>query len=332
MSSKFALLFLLMLSLVPALPVRAQDPETLREGPFEPTILQVAKEGAAVRSEPGFLFKQLRTLEKGQQVSVVRRQGSWLRVRSGGWVAIADLADGSRPLPSEQVGTVLRVTSEGVRLRGGAGTGHPVIGTKGKGDQLIGLERQGDWWRLESGGWVFSSLVEEQGPAMAGPDSGGGSGRAAATPARQVRRWSYMDLNGTLFEILEVDKRARFLAGLRQAMRETGVLEDDWTYLRLVISVQEGQRSFRYSPAPRGNPVSVVALEQGESKRFGSVYVQGPVDRIPVHLRGFFKGQEVNPGERFEGLLMFRPTLDPARIESVQMLISGRPRTFFESE
>lgn len=333
MSCKNALPLLMSLCLALAVPARAQDPSGFEEGALAPTAVQAAKDGVVVRADPGFLFKEVGQLEKGRQVVVIGRTGDWLRIKTGGWVAVADVADASRPLPADEIGTRLRVKSDAVRLRGGPGTDHEIVGRREAGAELLGLEREGDWWELQGGGWVYGSLVDELGPLLAAPDSGSGGNEVVPGGGRPqpVRRWSYMDLNGTLFEIFEVDKRAQFLAGLRQAMRDTGVLEDDWTYLRLVISVQEGQLAFHYSPAPDGNPVSVVARDRGESKRFGSVYVQGPVDRIPIHLRGFFQEQTVEAGERFEGLLMFRPTLEPAEIEKVQMLISGRARTFFES-
>ncbi len=332
MSPSNLLLVALALSLALAPDASAQEPSSLREGPFDPVTVQAAKDGAAVRAEPGFLFKKLRSLELAERVRVNGRKGDWLRLRAGGWVSLSDVADATKSLPGESSAMGLRVTSDGVRLRSGPGTGHDVVGRRGSGDRVTGVQRQGDWWELAEGGWVFASLVEEVGPVDAPMPAGASTSAARPPEGTPVRRWSYMDLNGTLFEIFEVDKKARFLAGLRQAMRETGVLEDDWTYLRLVISVQEGQSSFHYSPSQRGNPVSVMSQVGEELKRFGSVFVQGPVERIPMHLRGFFQGQAVHAGERFEGLLMFRPTLDPAQIQGIQMRISGRTRTFLESE
>ena len=90
----------------------------------------------------------------------------------------------------------------------------------------------------------------------------------------------------------------------------------------------EGRFSFRYSPANDGNPVSVT---DSQGNRYGSVYAQGPLERIPMHLRGFFEDQVIAPGERFEGLLMFRPTLDARDIATVKMRISGKVREFFET-
>lgn len=334
MSPRNALLLVLALSLALVPTVSAQDPSTLKEGPFEPVILLATKGGVAVRAEPGFLFKQLRKLEKTERVAVNGRKGDWLRVQGGGWVSIADVADASQALPDDgpAATTKLRLTSDGVRLRAGPGTEQEIVGRGASGDLLVGVQRQGDWWQLEGGGWVFVSLVEELGASAPASVAKAPIATSPKPQGRAVRRWSYMDLDGTLFEIFEVDPNARFLAGLRQAMRETGVLEDDWTYLRLVISVQKGQRGVRYSPAHDGNPVEVQAMVGDERKRFGSVYVQGPVDRVPMHLRGFFQEQTVEAGERFEGLLMFRPTLDPSQIDSVRMKIKGRPRTFFESD
>ena len=237
-------------------------------------------------------------------------------------MAIGDVADASRPLP--RVGPArARITSQGVRVRSAPSTDGDIVGGKSAGDLVEIVGREGDWCRLASGGWVHGSLLQELGEAAGAPDGPGPS-----ATAREVRRWSYMDLNGTLFEIYEIDPKSPLIAGLRQAMRSTGVLEDDWTYLRLVISVPKGRFSFKYSPSGSGNPVYAI---DREGNRYGSVYAQGPLERIPMHLRGFFQEQVVAPGERFEGLLMFRPTLDAATIESLHMRISGQVRELFET-
>lgn len=318
-----AALAALALALYGAVPAAAEDPEQLPEGVFAPVLVQAADEGVSVRAEPGFLYRELRRLSRGERVTAVRRSGPWLGLRPEGWVAIADVADASRPLP-RQGPALARVKSDGVRVRSGPGTGHEIVGGRAAGDRVEIVERQGDWRRLADGGWVHGSLLEESSrPRVGAPD---GAGPVAA--AQKVRRWSFMDLNGTLFEVYEIDPRAPLIAGLRAAMRETGVLEDDWTYLRLVISVPDGRFSFRYSPASDGNPVSVT---DSKGDRYGSVYAQGPLERIPVHLRGFFQDQVIGPGERFEGLLMFRPTLDAREIESIKMRISGQVHELLET-
>jgi hypothetical protein len=293
----------------------AVPPEDLPEGPFPPVQLSALDDGVPVRSEPGFLYRTLRELERGETVTVDGRKGSWLHVRPAGWAQAAlfgepETAEGSEPVR-------LRVTAEGSRVRSGPGTEHAVTGSRRAGELVEGVEQRDGWWRLADGGWLHGSLLqatdEEAGPAR---------------PRRlePLRRWTYMDLNGTIYEVGEIDPASPIVPGLRRALRETGMLEDDWTFLRLVIFVPAGSDGVLYAPARQ-----VVSVTDQAGQRYGSVYVRGPVERIPMHLRPFFVPHRIEPGQRFEGLLLFRPTLDPSRIADVQMALAGGPRTLYET-
>ena len=113
---------------------------------------------------------------------------------------------------------------------------------------------------------------------------------------------------------------------LRRELQKVGSLEDDWTYLRLVVGVPPGPVRFNYSPERN----TVVCLD-AKGERYGNVYTRGPLQRLPDHVRGFFVPKTVEPGERYEGVLLFRPTLKPSEVDEVSMFVGGRLQRFFVS-
>lgn len=297
-------------------------PSDLPEGPFPPAVVAALEDGAVVRSEPGFVYRVIAELDSGEQLIVDQRRGAWLRVRPQGWVLVDHVgpADARGPAPVAG-GRRLRVTRDGSRLRGGPGTDHAVVGQLSAGDVVRAVGREGEWWELGRGGWVHGSLVEPAGPAGSPP-----RGTGAVGPASDPRRWSFMDLNGVMFEVVQFEPGSSLQEALRRAMDQTGVLESDWTFLRLRIGVPPGPFRFHYSP--RKNTTLVV---DGQGERYGNVFLQGPVEKLPAALRQFFLPQTVHPGEQFEGILLFRPTLDTDAITEVSMYVAGRLRTFYES-
>ena len=110
-------------------------------------------------------------------------------------------------------------------------------------------------------------------------------------------------------------------------MGKTGLMEDDWTFLRVAITVPDGPFRFNYSPARNSTHVVTKA-----NKPYGNVHVEGPVGRLPNGLREFFLPHVVLPGERFEGILLFRPTLKMRDIAELSMRVSGRLNRFYWSE
>ena len=68
-------------------------------------------------------------------------------------------------------GTQASVTTDGINLRGGAGSDQPVVGQLSSGDSvdLLGASADGAWWRVaaDSGvGYVSSSFLEATGQPM----------------------------------------------------------------------------------------------------------------------------------------------------------------------
>lgn len=73
---------------------------------------------------------------------------------------------------------VLVVTGDRVNVRFGPGTDQKIVGKVSLGQIVIGLERRGDWHRIElgggrSGGWVHASLVRDL-PSGTGASPTGG--------------------------------------------------------------------------------------------------------------------------------------------------------------
>jgi hypothetical protein len=302
----------------------------LPEGKFPPEPGVAIEDGVPVRSDPGYLYREINHLREGTEVLVDERVGDWLHVRPSGWVLLEHLRS-----PTEQPALItLRVLTDGARVRSGPETSSEIIREHRRGDLIRAEEKVDEWWKLVDGGYIFARLTERQeSVTRRRPDvDGKGLGELATADLENLigrdslKRWSFMDLNGVMFEITEIDPRSGFVPALQQAMQQTGVLETDWTFLRLVIGVPPGPYRFNFAPDHNTTLIRDVAGE-----KYGNVYVQGPLSKLPTALRAFFESQTVHPGERFEGILLFRPTLEIEKVAEVSMMIGGKLRTFYET-
>ena len=143
----------------------------------------------------------------------------------------------------------------------------------------------------------------------------------------KLRRWTLMDLHGTTFEVREIDPRSEFLHSLRREMRATGVLEDDWTFMSLVIAAPEDSPyRFHYEP-----DVNATVVIDTEGARYPNVYVRGPIDRLPAHLRRFLDSATVEQGSVYEGIVLFRPTLKTRQIHEVWFFVGDRLQQLYPS-
>jgi uncharacterized protein YgiM (DUF1202 family) len=377
------------------------------QGAFGPEAYVAKEASVPVRSEPGFVFREIRFLRRGEEILVDAKQGAWLHVRPEGWV----LQDHVVPVAEKETLSRKRLvaTRTGARVRETPATTGAVVRALELGEVLQGDGPDQGWWKLEGGGYVSATVVQvedepsegeavETAPApdgrpqmwvVAGASAnvrtGRGTefpvvrtvGRGTPIPVTRVdggwcevpggwvrqdllqapaadapavtraaeraeraerpprasprlgdgpRRWSLVDLNGVLFEVTELGPRSQ-VAPLKEQLRQTGVLEEDWTYLGLSIGVpDDGEYRFNYDP---DRNTTVVVDTSGQ--KYGNVYARGPVDRMPGHLRKFFVKQTIGPGERFDGLLLFRPTLKVSQIEEVSLVIGGRLQKLYES-
>lgn len=137
-----------------------------------------------VRSEPAASAAVSGNLAGGAIVTVTDEQHGWLKVRAGsvsGWVAgyylkrtsgaaasSAGSSSGSTSVKAPVKTTAASsgtatVTASSLRLRGGPGTGHEVVGSLQSGDKVTILLRQGEWSRVRTAGgtvgWVASEYL-----------------------------------------------------------------------------------------------------------------------------------------------------------------------------
>ena len=152
---------------------------------MEPITVQITNDYVNVRSGPGTGYEKTGTLEGGQEVELteVQRNGvyKWGKC-SGGWICLdytnydAVLAGNSGGASGEYMedasgtasndtiiatGTVIKCTS--LRVRAGAGTGYPTIGTLYTDDQVEIyeiVEASGMSWGRISKGWICMSYVQ----------------------------------------------------------------------------------------------------------------------------------------------------------------------------
>jgi uncharacterized protein YgiM (DUF1202 family) len=104
----------------------------------------------------------------------------------------ATVAPTAAPVVTYNVPTAI-IQPERMNVRGGPGTGFPVVGSVGQGDALAitGMNPVGDWYRValnQAGdtGWLFGSLVQVGGPADAIPTLSEAELPAAPTPEPQA--------------------------------------------------------------------------------------------------------------------------------------------------
>jgi uncharacterized protein YgiM (DUF1202 family) len=350
----------------------------------------VAKEdGIPVRSDPGFVHRELHQLSRGEEVVVDGRRGEWYHVKPDGWIFQGHLVTKAE-LAAQSI-VELIATKEGARVRETASTDAAVLRTLARGDSVRAKGSKDGWWELVDGGFIADGFVRESGkeavqeddqgnavPWVVGADSAnvraspnttaavirklghgeivpvtsvadgwcevpGGYVRAdlllppaarepvprrtLEKPAEGTRHWSLVDLQGTAIDIVDINQTA-VLQSVREAMRETHVLADDWTYLGISIGVpKDAADSFTYDA--EHNTVVVV---DASNQKYGNVKLRGPVDKLPMDVRQFFLPMVVNPGEKMDGIILFRPSLKVADITDLSMYFGGRLQQFYPSD
>lgn len=324
---------------VPAAEASAPSPlDALPEGDFPVRVVLAKQDGVPVRAEPGFVYKEVNHLAKGREILVDGRKGPWLRVRPAGWV-LAEHVEEPPVVPPPAPRTVLQSLKEGARVRSGPATDQAVVRTLPLGAQVEAEANENGWWKLADGGWVFGELVKEVGrrdPPASAPDAPSAlPGREGASPTTAQDfarvnsdvRWSLMDMHGIMFEVSPISPRSPFLAVLKREMKATGILEEDWTYMRLAITVPPGPYRFNY--APDANATIVL---DAEGTRYGSVYLRGPVERLPSPIRELFMPATVSQGQAWAGILLFRPTLNPYTVREITMFVGGRLQKLYRTD
>jgi uncharacterized protein YgiM (DUF1202 family) len=166
-----------------------------------------------LRAGPGTDFDIVGTVDEGATVLIVAQDptGAWFRLTDGTWIASDLLVEppslpvaestplageattptaGETPTPAETPGlaqtqSVTVTVNADANLRAGPGTTFDVVGGANLGDviTIVGQNEAGDWYLIDTGNWVFSTLVtdeipegipvvDEQGTILTGPNAG----------------------------------------------------------------------------------------------------------------------------------------------------------------
>jgi uncharacterized protein YgiM (DUF1202 family) len=300
-------------------------PAEAAAAPPEPTTLVVVRDGARIRESPRTDAAIINTLDADATVEAVLQQDGWWQLATGGWINSAVVRPraaspsgagaAAQSSPSRATGWV--VAAETANVRSSRGTGSDVVKRLVRGD-VVAVTGVIDGWAQVQGGWVREDLLQAPAPR------GSGSGDGTSTSARpRARRWTLMNLNGTIFEVYELVDPG-LIQAIRGEMKATRMLEADWTYLGLTIGVpRDSAYLFRYSPDR-----NKVVVTGAHGQKYGNVFARGPIQKMPTHVRSLLEGREINPGERFDGVLMFRPTLKVEDIVGISIEIQGREQKF----
>ena len=203
----------------------------------------------------------------------------------------------------------MQIAVPSANVRAGAGTDHGVIARYSAGRMVAVVQRVDGWAQVQGGGWISEDLL-----------------RAPATSdgPRKLYRWSYMDLNGVLFEVGQIHPRSGMTMVLAKEFEKTGLSTGNWTYFRVAISVP-GTSGYSFRFAPHQN---LTVVEDRAGEKYANQVASGSLEELPTHLRQFFEPMTIGPGERYEGVLLFRPHLAFENVDKLGMYIGGRLQEF----
>lgn len=134
------------------------------------TGVVTASAGLNVRSGPGSNYDRVKTLSKGEKVTVKERikiDGTYWGYVSGGWICM-DYVDVDGETGTTSGGTTTTtgngtVTGNGLNIRSGAGTDYDLVGSLKKGDRVSIQETQTvdgvKWGRIDQG-WICLTYVK----------------------------------------------------------------------------------------------------------------------------------------------------------------------------
>ena len=116
-----------------------------------------------VRKGPGTGYGKQGSLDYGDVVEILEIKGSWGRTGSG-WICLDYTVNYSGSGSAVYSGSVVRVTSDTLRIRSGPGTGYEQRGVLTKGYRVAIEKVQDDWGRIDLGtgadGWINLTYTE----------------------------------------------------------------------------------------------------------------------------------------------------------------------------
>jgi len=276
--------------------------------------LVVTKDGAAVRERASDDAPTLRTLAIDEIVrGRVLTQG-WWELSGGGFVAEDAVHEpGGR---GQTEGSSWRVGADSANVRASASTDAAIVRKLVRGDR-VAVSAVTDGWCQVQDGFIRADLLV--------PPGAGGQEKAPIPVGKAgARRWGFVDLEGTVFTIEDI-MGTDLVGAVQDDLRSAGITETDWTYLGLSIGVPE-DATFRFNFDAAFNSV-VIEDQAGES--YGSIVMQGPMEKLPAGLRALFLPEPAEAGEQMDVLLLFVPSLKPAEIRSISMHIGDRLQQFY---
>ncbi|MCJ8007935.1 N-acetylmuramoyl-L-alanine amidase [Lederbergia wuyishanensis] len=128
---------------------------------------EVGASSLNVREEPTKHSKVIGTLPRGTAVDVLEIQYDWAKIKYNGktgWIASYFLYKTTNS--TNKIESLVSVVANGVHLRSGPGTNHPIIGYTKSGDTFSLIETKGDWKRIRlkngKSAWIAGWLVSSQ--------------------------------------------------------------------------------------------------------------------------------------------------------------------------
>ncbi|WP_245628056.1 SH3 domain-containing protein [Shouchella shacheensis] len=148
-----------------------------------------------LRSGAGTSNRILTTLNNGQNVALLQKQGNWYQVKAGsqtGWVSAENLnVSGSGSDASEGSSSIGSATTTArLNLRSGAGTSNRILTTLNNGQNVALLQKQGNWYQVKAGsqtGWVSAEYLNVSGSGSDASEGSSSIGSATTTARLNLR-------------------------------------------------------------------------------------------------------------------------------------------------
>ncbi|MGM0844122.1 MAG: SH3 domain-containing protein [Bacillota bacterium] len=251
----------------------------------EGTKVIINTQSLNVRNGPGLSFSVAKQVHKGDEFTVVSTDRDWYEIKltssKTGWVAnwLVTLQTSSKA----QKGII---TENGLRIRDGAGTNHPVTGTLYKGQEVTILEHNGDWYRITAGeksGWVYKEYI-----------TAGNSPREVSESSRiQSENWTGVSTDNSLNVRNSPDLNGSILGKLNRG-NKVSVTGSVPGWFRIGFGGIEGWVSSQYIEKPTSS-----SKPPDSQTSYGKVTIHSLNVRDNANLTGAIIGS-VKQGEIFE--------------------------------
>ncbi|MBT2688044.1 SH3 domain-containing protein [Bacillus sp. ISL-47] len=177
------------------------------EGPAkaEGTAVTISTHNLNVRQGPGLSYPILGQAQKGDRFNMLSQKGEWIEIAfqgKKGWVAswlVSVPASSQGSSANKGSGSHAIITTDGLRVRNGPGTGYAVLGTVHKKAAYKVLESKGNWIKLQTphgDGWVSGEYVQNS--SQNKNTVNGSSGKTGKITANSLNIRSKPSLHGAV--------------------------------------------------------------------------------------------------------------------------------------